>query len=234
MIRTTLRRTVVLPGEVTYPCCGTNGSIRYASSSQSNPPPSKPAPPASPSETQPSPPSATPSSSSSATTSQSKLKPGFGTSTSTLAAEQDKQPLPWLSRPLGVPIKPSKYASPPRSRKERAEEYLASGRLKEREAIIKNATQGYFHDFHASRSHGGKTWRAPGTMIRQDKALYFPKVEGTCLEDKSAKSTVELCEGKVSVVCLLSTKISEVSRIRIEDGRPQLPLKSPLTWFPLL
>ena len=37
---------------------------------------------------------------------------------------------------------------------------------------IKDATRGYFHDFHEIRSHGGKTWRSPQTMIRADVCTY--------------------------------------------------------------
>lgn len=74
---------------------------------------------------------------------------------------------------------------------------------------VKEATRGYFHDFHAIRSHGGKTWRAPSTMIRQDRALYFPGIQGTSLADKQKTSTADLLYGKVSVVCFLTSQMSE-------------------------
>jgi len=45
---------------------------------------------------------------------------------------------------------------------------LLSAPLTSLVASVKEATQGYFHDFHKLRSHGGKTWRAPGTLIRDD------------------------------------------------------------------
>lgn len=138
-------------------------------------------------------------------------QPKFGTSQSKYSSAQDKLPLPWLDRPLGVPHKPAKHHAP-KSRDAAVQEYLESGRLKQREAIVKNMTKGYFSDFHKIKSHGGKTWRAPGTMIKADKALYFPEVIGTCLADKQRKSTVEMLEGKVSVVTVLNSKVSEVSR----------------------
>lgn len=119
-------------------------------------------------------------------------------------------PLPWLNKPLGVRNKPT--AQPiSQSRKERMDYYLEKGRLEERERIIENAAKGYFHDFHDIRRNGGKSWRAPTTMIRSNRALYFPRIEGTCLKDRATKNTAEMCDRKVSVVCLLNTGISLVS-----------------------
>lgn len=33
---------------------------------------------------------------------------------------------------------------------------------------VKQASTGYFYDLHMTRVHGGKTWMAPGVLIRQD------------------------------------------------------------------
>ena len=82
-----------------------------------------------------------------------------------------------------------------------------------RRAIVKQATRGYFHDFHAMRSHGGKTWRAPPTLIRHDRALFFPDIAGTSLADKATRHTTDLWPGKVSLVSILNSKISEVRPI---------------------
>jgi ATPase complex subunit ATP10 len=44
---------------------------------------------------------------------------------------------------------------------------------------VKEATQGYFHDFHEIRregGHGGKSWIAPPVLIRQDVSPPFPFV----------------------------------------------------------
>lgn len=90
----------------------------------------------------------------------------FTTSTSEAAAAMDKQPLPYLSRPLGVPGRPT---SEKVSWSERHPEwYDRDARIAKRRMIVKEATRGYFHDFHEIRSHGGKTWRSPNTMIRHD------------------------------------------------------------------
>lgn len=47
-------------------------------------------------------------------------------------------------------------------------------------------------------------------MIREDRALWFPQVSGTCLADRTTKDTVEMTAGKVSVIALLNSRISEV------------------------
>lgn len=36
---------------------------------------------------------------------------------------------------------------------------------------VREATKGYFTDLNATRRHGGKTWIAPKTMIREDVSL---------------------------------------------------------------
>lgn len=79
------------------------------------------------------------------------------------------------------------------------------------------------------RSHGGKTWRAPGTLIRQDvsaaadsihfltrswkRSLFFPSIVGTSLADKLQKNTADILYGKVSVVCIITSQVSEVRRL---------------------
>lgn len=160
-----------------------------------------------------------PHQSSSSTSAQEQ--PIFSTSQSHYSSEQDKLPLPWLDRPLGVATKPTRH-TPAKSSSERAKTYLESGRAEERRRLVQSATQGYFHDFHSLRSHGGKTWRAPNTLIRSDRARWFPNVEGTCLKDKRKKSTLDMCEGKVSVVTLLTSKISEVSGPSMVDAGSKL------------
>ncbi|KAN0065118.1 Mitochondrial ATPase complex subunit atp10 [Thecaphora frezii] len=119
----------------------------------------------------------------------------------------DKLPLPFLSTPLGVSVQPT---SQKKTWAQKREDMLSQERrMEKRKAIVKQATRGYFHDFHAIRSHGGKTWRSPGTLIREDRALYFPDIAGSCLADRSKRHTTDLFPGKVSVVCLLNSKISE-------------------------
>lgn len=184
----------------------TSSSSKGPGQSSARPTPPPPAPRPTPPPAQQRPPQAT------STPSPPQKKP---LSQSSVASEQDKLPLPWLSRPLGIPSKPLSAAAaaalPKRSSKDRAQDYLSGGRQKERENIVKSATKGYFHDFHSLKAHGGKTWRAPATMIREDRALWFPQVSGTCLADRTTKDTVEMTAGKVSVIAILNSRISEVS-----------------------
>lgn len=103
---------------------------------------------------------------------------------------------------------------------------------------VKEATQGYFHDFHEIRregGHGGKSWIAPPVLIRQDvrplrdwhaaglsadgtficslqKALYFPNIQGTSMASRKTTHTTDLFKGRVSVVAVLTARVSEVSR----------------------
>lgn len=78
-------------------------------------------------------------------------------------------------------------------------------------------------------------WIAPKVLIREDvrtfahgilaplnnsndlllfqKALYFPDIAGTALEPKAKTHTTTLGAGKVSVLSVMSTKISEVGNI---------------------
>ena len=49
-------------------------------------------------------------------------------------------------------------------------------------------------------------------MIRHDKALYFPDIEGTCLADRSKKHTADLVFGRVSIVAIMTSRVSEVRR----------------------
>ncbi|SNX85093.1 related to ATP10 - F1F0 ATPase complex assembly protein [Melanopsichium pennsylvanicum] len=157
---------------------------------------------------------ATSSSNSSASDSTSTSQPAAATSTkplvresSTSPEELNSQPLPYLSFALGLPNPPT---SAPASWREKRDRLISPEyRLASRKAIVKEATRGYFHDFHAIKSHGGKTWRAPPTLIRSDRSLWFPKISGTRLSDKSKVDTVAMFNNKVSIVALLGSKISE-------------------------
>ncbi|KDN52258.1 hypothetical protein K437DRAFT_277671 [Tilletiaria anomala UBC 951] len=136
----------------------------------------------------------------------------FSTSTSAAAALADQQPLPFLTIPLGVRNPPVDLTGPRASKQNVASESEATfteRRMQKRKIIVKEATRGYFHDFHAIRSHGGKTWRSPGTLIREDRALYFPDIIGTCLKDRSKTSTTQMLKGNVSILSILTSKISE-------------------------
>ncbi|KAE9406187.1 hypothetical protein BT96DRAFT_791879, partial [Gymnopus androsaceus JB14] len=115
-----------------------------------------------------------------------------------------------LSRPLGVLTKPQiRHAT----RMERLKQVLTDDEaiLEQRRFLVKEAvTKGYFHDLNATRSHGGKTWIAPRVLIREDASRYLPDIAGRPLSGGPDRHTTEMCLGKITVLCMLSTKISEI------------------------
>lgn len=52
-------------------------------------------------------------------------------------------------------------------------------------------------------------------------ALYFPDIVGKSLDKGVPAHTTHLCQGKISVLSMLSTKISEVSHM---FAPPQIPV----------
>ncbi|THU92820.1 hypothetical protein K435DRAFT_671415 [Dendrothele bispora CBS 962.96] len=127
-----------------------------------------------------------------------------------------------LSRPLGVRERPS---SKSKTKRETIKEMLTDDQAigKERKFLflfnfdsnkifdrVKEAvTRGYFHDLNATRQHGGKTWIAPKVLIREDKALYLPDITGKALSDGQQKHTTSMCMGKISILSMLNSRISE-------------------------
>ncbi|OJA08408.1 hypothetical protein AZE42_00994 [Rhizopogon vesiculosus] len=127
---------------------------------------------------------------------------------STKALPDDDLTLPFLQRPLGVKERPSPVL---KTWADTREELMdQETRLAQRKHLMKEATKGYFTDLNATRKHGGKTWIAPNVMIREDKALYFPNIIGSSLDRKSKKHTTSICEGRISVISMLSTRMSEI------------------------
>ncbi|QRV76063.1 F1F0 ATP synthase assembly protein ATP10 [Ceratobasidium sp. AG-Ba] len=126
----------------------------------------------------------------------------------TESAPDEGLPLSFLSKPLGVADPPS---TEPKSWSQTREELLDRGKhLEKRRHLVKQVTRGYFHDFHKLKHHGGKMWIAPRVLIREDKALYFPDVNGVTLDNRSTVHTTSLCTGRITLLSVLSTKISEL------------------------
>ncbi|KAI0828640.1 ATP10 protein-domain-containing protein [Trametes gibbosa] len=116
--------------------------------------------------------------------------------------------LPLLQRPLGLRDRPKAQA---KSWEETKEKYIDQDkRMEERTHLAREAVRGHFTDLNNTRKHGGKTWIAPKVMIREDKALYFPDIFGTPLAGGEKVHTTDLLAGKVSVVTLLTTRMSEI------------------------
>ncbi|KAH9852233.1 ATP10 protein-domain-containing protein [Lenzites betulinus] len=116
--------------------------------------------------------------------------------------------LPLLQRPLGLRDRPKAKS---KSWEETKEKYIDQDkRMEERTHLAREAVRGHFTDLNNTRRHGGKTWIAPKVMIREDKALYFPDIFGTPLSGGEKVHTTDLLAGKVSVVTLLTTRMSEI------------------------
>ncbi|KDQ13412.1 hypothetical protein BOTBODRAFT_33717 [Botryobasidium botryosum FD-172 SS1] len=140
--------------------------------------------------------------------SQPRAEPVAKTSDTKEDGEEGVPPLPILPRPLGVSQRPTTL--PQTWAETRAELLDREKHLQKRQHLVKQATRGYFHDFHQLKHHGGKMWVAPKVLIREDKALYFPDIAGTALNPKEKAHTTTIGAGKISVVSMLSTKISEM------------------------
>ncbi|KAI0676381.1 ATP10 protein-domain-containing protein [Trametes maxima] len=141
-------------------------------------------------------------------------------------SSSEDAPLPLLPKPLGVRSRPKAKV---KSWDDTKEKFLDQDkRLEERTHLAREATRGYFTDLNATRRHGGKTWIAPKVMIREDKALYFPDIFGTPLVGKDKVHTTNLLAGKVSVVTLLTTRISELQTAQFVE-----PTQSSFSSHPL-
>lgn len=86
-----------------------------------------------------------------------------------MGTKESKDPyaVPPLSRPLGSTKQPT---SVPKTWAQKKEELLDRDRHKaKRKALLKEASQGYFHDYNlAKKANGGKLWIAPPVLIRED------------------------------------------------------------------
>ncbi|KZT23703.1 hypothetical protein NEOLEDRAFT_1157210 [Neolentinus lepideus HHB14362 ss-1] len=113
-----------------------------------------------------------------------------------------------LQRPLGVKAQPTTLR---KSWGESQYDTLIDRekRLDQRRHLIKQIGKGYYEDLINTRHWGGKTWIAPKTVIREDKALYFPDIVGKSLDKDAEVHTADLLRGKISVVGILGTQISD-------------------------
>lgn len=92
--------------------------------------------------------------------------------------------------------------------------------------ILKTAGMSSIFNIHLNRSFSicsyskkyeprtSETFLSPSLRFLQtqfcpQRALYFPNISGTCLLDRKTKHTADMLLGKVSIVSLLSSKISE-------------------------
>jgi len=120
-----------------------------------------------------------------------------------------------LSRPLGVRERPTTVI---KTVKQKLKDLMDNDhRMAQRRHLIKEASKGYFHDMNMTRQYGGKTFIAPKVLIREDKSLYFPNIQGKSMLDGTVKNTMEMCYGKVSLIAMLGTQISEMHTRAFSD-----------------
>ncbi|KAL0960067.1 hypothetical protein HGRIS_011715 [Hohenbuehelia grisea] len=137
-----------------------------------------------------------------------RLQENAKVASSSREAATREDPLPLLNRPLGVVEYPTVVA---KSRAERLQDMLDHDKvIAERRHIIKEATKGYFDDLNDTRRHGGKTWIAPKSLIREDKSLYLPNITGRTLDSSKKQHTTSMCQGRITILAMLGTKISEI------------------------
>ncbi|EJD51219.1 hypothetical protein AURDEDRAFT_99338 [Auricularia subglabra TFB-10046 SS5] len=130
-----------------------------------------------------------------------------------LRALQDLEndPLPSLPRPPGLPIPVEQQGShTPTYRDYYKRMTDPKANAAERDHLNHLLNHGHFSDLRAlERKHGGKSYTAPSVLIREEFANYFPNVEGVAISDRESVSTGELCAGRVSLVAVLTTNLSE-------------------------
>ncbi|ORX38658.1 ATP10 protein-domain-containing protein [Kockovaella imperatae] len=130
--------------------------------------------------------------------------PSTASSSSTSKGKGNPPEIKELSRPLGSlerPVASSKTYQKVDNSMDRKKE--------QRAYLLGEVSKGYFHDFNrASKANSAKGWMAPKVLIREDSALYLPNIAGHNILGQSINTT-ELCEGKVTLVAFVSTKVAE-------------------------
>ncbi|GLB42013.1 putative ATP10 protein [Lyophyllum shimeji] len=97
-------------------------------------------------------------------------------------------------RPLGVTERPTTLL---KTKTQRVKELITDSevRIEQRRHLIKEVGKGYYYDINMTRKHGGKTWIASKSLIREDKALYLPNIKGKSID---------------TILAMLGTRMSEV------------------------
>ncbi|KAH0835912.1 ATPase assembly factor ATP10 [Lanmaoa asiatica] len=116
-------------------------------------------------------------------------------------------PLPLLQRPLGIKDRPVAHSRTWNdTRKELVDQET---RFQQRQHLISEAGKGYFTDLNATRRHGGQDMDST-QCYGQGGSLYLPNISGSRLDTRAHTHTTDICHGRVSVIAMLSTRMSEV------------------------
>jgi ATPase complex subunit ATP10 len=80
----------------------------------------------------------------------------------------------------------------------------------------------YFRDFsRMSKEFKGKSWFAPTSIFRADKALYFPNLMGRTLTTSERVNTTNTLVGRISVVSVFSSTWAERQTTTFVDSLMQ-------------
>ncbi|SCU77801.1 LAMI_0A02388g1_1 [Lachancea mirantina] len=113
-----------------------------------------------------------------------------------------------LLKPVGLDVAPrasTRYREG-NSFKDMFNDAKTSERARELEVEF---SRGGFYDVYTFRKTKGKLFLSPASYWRQDKALYFPHIQGRSLADSKTQNVEDSLRGKVSVVRAFTSEVGE-------------------------
>ncbi|MCJ1243771.1 Mitochondrial ATPase complex subunit atp10 [Trapelia coarctata] len=133
-----------------------------------------------------------------------------------------------LSRPLGLPTPPipaENTGIDTRTWRQRRDDFVNYDKhLEKRKALTKQVATPYFREWTSLQYAKGKTFLAPSSLLRAQKALYFPNLHGQTLSSRSPVPTTPLLHGHISIIALFSGTWAErqTATFLSENQNPEL------------
>ncbi|KAI9722368.1 MAG: hypothetical protein M1812_001840 [Candelaria pacifica] len=127
--------------------------------------------------------------------------------------DKDFVPKP-LSRPLGLDYPPQPGQNTgidPRTWRQRRDDFVNYDKhLERRKQLTRQVSKPYFRDWTNMRFSRGKSFISNTQLFRQDKALYFPNLQGVTLASpRVPEDTTRVLEGKISIVSVFCSQWAE-------------------------